>query len=126
MDSIADDLTVLASLTGLVIFFPGFIQEHLHWVIILAALVTVQMTLALIKYKKLTSFHTYGAKVAAVFQGVFFITSFFAGEPVMPLFYAAVLITGLEIIEEIILVMILPNWKANVKGIYWALKQPKS
>jgi hypothetical protein len=29
----------------------------------------------------------------------------------------------LELIEEIILVGMLPQWQANVKGIYWTLKK---
>jgi hypothetical protein len=28
----------------------------------------------------------------------------------------------LELTEEIILVSLLPQWQANVKGVYWALK----
>jgi len=46
-------------------------------------------------------------------------------EPVLPLFYAAVILTGLELIEEIIMVSLLPNWEANVKGLYWVLKKKK-
>jgi len=43
-------------------------------------------------------------------------------EPNLILFYAATIVTMLELTEEIILVNSLPQWKANVKGIYWVLK----
>lgn len=40
--------------------------------------------------------------------------------------YTAIGITILELIEETILVMLLPKWEVNVKGIYWALKKKQS
>jgi CDP-diacylglycerol--glycerol-3-phosphate 3-phosphatidyltransferase len=33
------------------------------------------------------------------------------------------LITTLELIEEIIITFLLPEWKANVKGLYWIIKR---
>jgi len=56
-------------------------------------------------------------------QGVFLILVFFTEHPSLILFYAATIVTLLELIEEIILVGMLPQWQANVKGIYWALKK---
>jgi len=33
--------------------------------------------------------------------------------------------TALDLVEEIILVLLLPHWQANVKGLYWAItKKP--
>ena len=66
----------------------------------------------------MTSFHTWLAKAAAIFQGVFLLLVFFTGEPNMILFYTAVLVTMLELIEEIILVYLLPVWETDVKGIF--------
>ncbi len=70
----------------------------------------------------MTNFHTYLAKTAALLQGVFLILVFFTEEPSLILFYAATVVTMLELIEEIILIRLLPKWQANVKGIYWVLK----
>jgi CDP-diacylglycerol--glycerol-3-phosphate 3-phosphatidyltransferase len=39
------------------------------------------------------------------------------------LFYAAALVTTLDLIEEIILVWLLPKWEINVKGLYWVYKR---
>ena len=44
-------------------------------------------------------------------------------EPNLILFYVAAIITMIELTEEIILVSLLKHWKANVKGIYWVLKE---
>ena len=85
----------------------------------------VQTVFAFIRYRKMTSFHTYLAKTAALLQGVFLLVTFFTAEPNLILFYVAAIITMLELTEEIILVSLLKHWKANVKGIYWVLKQSR-
>ncbi|WP_432328489.1 hypothetical protein ACRQ5D_04690 [Mucilaginibacter sp. P25] len=85
----------------------------------------MQNCMALIRYGKLTSFHTYAAKVASVLQGVFLVLVFFLPEPVPFLFYLTAGLTIIDLAEEILLVLILPQWQANVKGLYWMLRQIK-
>ncbi|HMK03751.1 MAG TPA: CDP-alcohol phosphatidyltransferase family protein [Ferruginibacter sp.] len=123
LDSIGDDLTVLVGMTGLFVLKWDFIKEQKNWFIILFLLFLVQITYAFSRYKKMTSFHTWLAKTAALFQGVFLILVFFTDEPNKILFYAAVIITMLELVEEIILVGMLPQWETNVKGIWWVMKK---
>jgi len=125
LDSIGDDLTVLVALIGLFVLKMPFIKQHIVIFIILFVLFLVQISYAFIRYRKMTSFHTYLAKTAALSQGVFLLLVFFTDEPNLILFYAAAVITMLELIEEIILVSLLRKWKANVKGIYWLLKKKK-
>ena len=122
LDSIGDDLTVLVGLIALFVLKLEFIKEHVIIFIILLVLFLVQITFALIRYGKMTNFHTYLAKTAALLQGVFLILVFFSDEPILILFYAATIVTMMELIEETILVSLLPQWQANVKGIYWVLK----
>ena len=122
LDSIGDDLTVLAGLIALFVLKLEFIKQHIIIFIILLVLFLVQITHGFIRYKKMTNFHTYLAKTAALLQGIFLILVFFTEEPILILFYVATIITMLELAEEIILVRMLPQWKANVKGVYWALK----
>lgn len=125
LDSIADDLTILASVIGLFVLKPGFIKDNVVIVSILLGLFIVQNALALIKYHKPSSFHTYIAKVAALIQGSFLILMFLLPEPIYPLFYAAVVISILDLIEEILLVILIPKWRTNVKGLYWVMKERK-
>ena len=122
LDSIGDDLTVLVGLIALFVLKLEFIKQHIIILIILLALFLVQTTYAFIRYRKMTNFHTYLAKTAALLQGVFLILVFFTEEPSLILFYAATIVTMLELTEEIILVDLLPQWKTNVKGIFWVLK----
>jgi phosphatidylglycerophosphate synthase len=126
LDSIADDLTMLAGIIALFVLKTEFISENRISVMLLFFLLILQNAIALFKYHKTSSFHTYLAKLAAVLQGCFLILMFFLPEPVYPLFYSAVTVTLLDLIEEIILVVLLPEWKADVKGLYWVMKSRRS
>ncbi|MEO8148374.1 MAG: CDP-alcohol phosphatidyltransferase family protein [Bacteroidia bacterium] len=125
LDSIGDDLTVLAAFVGLIVFKREFFREELIALIILFALFIVQNIFAIVRYRKITSFHTYLAKTAAILQGLFFIQMFLLPQPFYFLFYAAAFVTGIELIEETLIVIALPTWEANVKGLYWVLKRKK-
>lgn len=125
LDSIGDDLTVLAGIIGLFVLKHDFISREYLWVGVLLILFAVQVIAAFRRYGKMTSFHTWLAKLAAVLQGIFLITAFFLPEPSRLLFYLAVAFTSLNLLEEIILVFLLPTWKANVKGLYRVLKQQR-
>ena len=123
LDSIGDDLTVLVGVIALFVLKLPFIERQIIVFIILLALFLIQTTFALIRYGKTTSFHTYLAKIVALLQGIFLLVVFFTNEPNLILFYSAAIITMLELTEEIILVSMLRQWKANVKGLYWVLKE---
>lgn len=125
LDSIGDDLTVLAGIIGLFVLKHDFISREYLWVAVLLILFAVQVIAAFRRYGKMTSFHTWLAKLAAVLQGIFLITAFFLPEPSRLIFYMAVAVTSLDLLEEIVLVVLLPTWKANVKGLYWVLKQQR-
>ncbi|MBL7703571.1 MAG: CDP-alcohol phosphatidyltransferase family protein [Ferruginibacter sp.] len=123
LDSIGDDLTVMVGIVGLFVLKFDFIKQQQVVFYILLGLFLIQVSYAFYRYGKMTSFHTWLAKTAALLQGVFLILVFFTAEPVMILFYTATGITMLELIEEIILVYLLPTWQANVRGIYEVLKK---
>jgi len=123
LDSIADDFTIVAAMTGIIVFKQEFLKQELLLILSLLGLFIFQIILALFRYKKISSFHTYGAKLAFIFQGCFIILLFFLPDPLYPLFYATVIITALELIEEIIITLLLPDWESNVKGLYWVIKK---
>lgn len=125
LDSIGDDLTVLVGVIGLFVLKFDFIKQQQIVFFIMLALFLIQVSYAFLRYGKMTSFHTYLAKTAALLQGVFLLLAFFTDEPNIILFYAAAGITSLELIEEIILVYLLPTWQTNVKGLYEVLKNKK-
>jgi CDP-diacylglycerol--glycerol-3-phosphate 3-phosphatidyltransferase len=119
IDSVADDLTIIAAITGMYIQNSAFLLEEIVPILILAALYLLQNVMALVKYRKTTSFHTYLAKIAAICQGVFLIVFFFLPQPVYWLFYTTLILTGADLIEEMLLIWMLPHYSVNVKGLYW-------
>jgi phosphatidylglycerophosphate synthase len=125
LDSIGDDLTVLTAMIGLFVIKPAFIQQQKPVLIILFALFAVETGYAFFRYGKMTGFHTYLAKTAALLQGIFLLLVFFTSEPSLFLFFVAAIITMLQLTEEIILIWMLPKWESNVKGIYQVLKKKK-
>ncbi len=126
LDSIADDLTVAVGLIGMIVIYPGFVREQMLLLIPLFILFVIQATLAIRKYGKMSNFHTYLAKLSAILQGVFLILLFFLDRPNYFLFYATMIVTALQLIEEIILVFLLPQFKTDVKGVYWVMLAKRS
>jgi len=116
---------VLVAVIGLFVLRPEFIKAEKIILILLLCLFVVQVGYALIRYGKMTNFHTYLAKAAAILQGVFLLLTFFLDEPNRILFYAAAIVTMLELIEETIMVALLPVWETDVKGIFSVLNRKK-
>ena len=126
LDSVADDLTVLAGIIGMYLFKRTFFDEQLMLLVVMLGLFLVQTVIALFRYGKTTSFHTYLAKIAAILQGSFLILLFFLEQPPYLLFYLAAFITTLELLEEIIITFMLPEWKTDVKGVFHVMRSLKS
>ena len=123
LDSIGDDLTVLAATAGLFLTRFDFIREQAAVFIFLFLLFLVQVSMSIYRYKKISTFHTYLAKTAAVVSAIFLLSVFFLDRIYHPLFYAAAVVTGIELIEEIILVFRLREYRSNVMGLYWVLRE---
>ena len=122
LDSIGDDLTILAGFIGMYFFKHDFFMGQLHWFYLLGGLFVIQTVMAFFRYGKTTSFHTVLAKTSAILQGSFMLLLFFLPHPIYILFYVTVACTGLELMEEILLTYFLKEWKANVKGLYWVIR----
>ncbi|OCX54009.1 CDP-alcohol phosphatidyltransferase [Mucilaginibacter sp. PPCGB 2223] len=123
IDSIGDDLTVAAGIFGIIRYRPGFLSQEYLLVTLLITLYLAQVILALVRYGRMSSFHTYAAKLAAIFQGVFLILFYFISPSSNWLFILAALLTVFDLLEEILLVIILPRHQSNVKGLYWVFKR---
>jgi phosphatidylglycerophosphate synthase len=125
LDSIGDDLTILAAVSGLFVARPEFIQEQLFLILIGLGLFILQIIFSIIRYGKISSFHTYLAKLAAILQGFFLCSMFLFSEPAYWLFYLAMFVTVLELIEEIAIVAVMKKWQTDVKSLYWVIRKQK-
>lgn len=124
LDSVGDQLTLMAGLFGVWVFEKVFILENLVLIAIAFLPYLIQMVIAFIKYGRTTAFHTYLAKTSAILQAVFLLWLLFFG-PVYWLFYLMIFIGILETLEEITLIFLYDHWVKDVKGIYWALKDER-
>lgn len=123
LDSIGDDLTVAVALTGLSVIHPDFILANMFILVVLVFVFLIQLAYALCRYGRMSNFHTWLAKTAALLQGSFLILTFFTGIPSILFFYIATGITLLELIEEVLLVHYLPEWKVNVHSLFHVRKE---
>lgn len=121
LDSIGDDLTVAAGIIGALVFKPDVFRSLPVLLFILVGLYLFQLAAALIKYRRMTSFHTILSKVAAVLQAVFLILLFLLPQPSLLLFHLTVTASILALVEEIAIILVLPKWRTDIPGIIWLL-----
>lgn len=122
LDSTADTLLVLASFYGIWRLHPEVLEQHGVAVSVAIGAWVLEDVVALMRYRRLSSFHTYLSKVAANVLGLFIGVLFVFGlEPW--LLYAAVSVSVLANLEELVLLALLPEWRADVKGVPWVLRQ---
>lgn len=123
LDTLGDILFLLVGVYGFYVFETEFFIQHIWSIVLIFGLYLTQLLFALIRWKKPTSFHTYTAKLAAIAQ-VIFLGATLLFEASVGLFYFALLLSVLDALEEIVLTLLLPHWKANIKGLLWY--KPKS
>lgn len=124
LDSIGDQITLVIGLLGIAVFETAFVVEYVGWIFLAFVPYLIQMVLAFVKYGRATAFHTYLAKLSAILQAVFILTALF-WHPIIPLFFAVLVIGILETLEEITLIFMYDVWVEDVKGYYWALKDER-
>ncbi|WP_228852395.1 CDP-alcohol phosphatidyltransferase family protein [Aegicerativicinus sediminis] len=124
LDSVGDQITLVVGIIGIYRFEAEFVKANLVLILIVFMPYFIQMVYAYLKYGRATSFHTYLAKLSAILQGIFVISSLFFS-PSYALFYAVIVFSLVETFEEITLIYMYDNWASDVKGIYWALRDKR-
>jgi len=122
LDSIADLLLLLTSFYGVWVFHPGLIEQHWPAGAALIGAWLIECVAALVRYGKLSSFHTYVSKVAGYLLGIFVGVLFVFGFQPW-LLYLAVAVSVLGNLEELVLLALLPEWRADVRGLPWVLRE---
>lgn len=121
LDSIADVLILFAACFGAWIFHREVCVAHVMAFTALISTWLIEGVTALFRYGRLSSFHTYAAKLAGyslgIFIGVLFVFGF-----VSWLFYLAVTVSVLSNLEEMLLLWRLPDWRHDVRGIWWVIR----
>jgi len=122
LDSVADTLLLLVSVYGVWTFHPEVLREHAVLCGAAVGLWLLEDLVALLRYRRLSSFHTYLSKVVANLLGLFIGWLFVLGfEPW--LLYLAAGGSILASLEELALLGVLREWRADVRGLWWVLKE---
>ena len=100
--------------------WPERILAQLALVAIAIVAFLAPTLIGLLKFRRLTSYHTRAAKASAIVMGAGLLL--YLGAGVVWLFQIAVLFLVLEAIEEIAITAVLPEWRANVPSIFAALR----
>lgn len=121
LDSLADIGTYLMAFSGMIVLERRFVSEHSSAFFTLVVLYALPQAIALIRFKRATSFHLYSSKVTGYVQGIFIFTYFLFGFSQL-YFWLMIVISCAAYLEALVLVLWLPKLRSNVKGLYWILK----
>jgi len=122
LDSVADSLMLFVVVYGIWVFHPEVIREHAWLCGTAVGLWVLEDVLALARYGRLSSFHTYLSKVVANLLGFFIGWLFLFGfEPWM--LYLAAGTSIVASLEELALLRVLPAWRTDVRGLWWVLRE---
>lgn len=125
LDSAADVATLMSAAIGIGAFHPDVFRDHpLGCGAVLGGWAIVSVA-ALLRYGRLSSFHTYASKAAGYALG-FFLGALFLRGFVAPLFQLAVALSVLSSVEELALLRHLPVWRSDVRGLWWVLRERPS
>ena len=115
LDSIADLWLVVAALVGIWMFHPAVFREDGTIVWIGVAFWCVAITVGLIRYGKLSSFHTRTTQLGMlVFHTFVLVLLFFGYFPW--LLYTACGLVILAALEQLAMIRLLPEWTPDVTG----------
>jgi cardiolipin synthase (CMP-forming) len=125
LDSIADDLSYLLAFIGIFVFKWDAFRPHAVSFFFFAGFLVATVVVSLIRFRGFPSFHLYTTKIGGYIEGIFFICLFTVGF-ITPLYYVMIIWGTIGAIEHIIIQLIIPELRSNVKGLYWVLKENKS
>lgn len=122
LDSIGDSAIWYAALAGIVGFHGGMLGAHRFFVGAIVAMWVLESALALRRYHRLSSFHTYASKAAGVLLSVYVGVLFVFGHQPW-LLYLAGTSSIVANLEEIVLLRTLPQWRTDVRGAWWVWRE---
>jgi CDP-diacylglycerol--glycerol-3-phosphate 3-phosphatidyltransferase len=123
LDSAADALLLPTAAYGVWVFHPAVALEHRAAFTLVLALWIGEYLAALLRYGRLSSFHTYGARIAAYALGIF-VGGLFVFGYIPWLMWLAVIVAVAASLEEFALLWLLPQWRSNVRGLWWVMREP--
>ena len=120
LDSLADDATYFTAFLGLVALEPGFVWTHRVAFGLLLLGELAPLALSLVRFGRSTSLHLYSSKATGYVQGFLIFGYFVAGYSAW-YFYFAIAFSVVACLEKLVILLIIPEMRSNVRGLYWIL-----
>lgn len=121
LDSLADIGTYLMAFSGMLVLEWEFVTAHAAAFCVVMILYVTPQLIALVRFRRATSFHLYSSKLTGYVQGIFMFTYFLFGCPLW-YFYFMIAVSCIAYTEALILVVTLPQLRSNVRGLYWMIR----
>lgn len=125
LDSIADTLLLFTAAYGAWVFYAGALRAHPVAFALVPGLWITENIAALLRYGRLSSFHTYLSRIAAYALGIFIGLLFLIGFKAW-LLYVALAFLIVATFEEFALLFVLPRWTSDVRGLWWVLRSRRA
>ena len=122
LDSLADALLFPVAAFGAWVFHADALRPSVWAFVAVLGLALAENAAALLRYGRLSSFHTYLSRASAYALGVF-VGGLFVFGFVPWLMWLAVAIAIIASLEEFVLLWRLPEWRSNVRGLWWVLRR---
>lgn len=120
LDSVADLATWAFLPLCLFWLWPDVITGQAPWLVIAIAAFAAPTIIGLLRFGRLTSYHTYGAKICSWAMAIGALALVVAGNDA--LFHAASVVLVVSAVEEIAITAVLPSWRADVPSLVHALR----
>ena len=121
LDSLADAAMYGALGLGAWILIPEFVAREAAWILAALGSYAVTVLAGLIKFRRVPSYHTLGAKLSWMLTSVGALIALFDG-PAWPFRVAMVAVT-LTNLEATAISLVLPRWQADVRSLYHAWRR---
>jgi CDP-diacylglycerol--glycerol-3-phosphate 3-phosphatidyltransferase len=118
LDSIGDMVIVGTLPLSVFWLIPDLVRQEMPFIATALVSYLLPSAVGLLRFGRLTSYHTYGAKLCAVSVGVSLFVAF-CGGPFWP-FRMLIPLMVLEGLEELAITAVLPRWQADVQTIWHA------
>ena len=122
LDSYGDLAIYLSLPVCLWLLWPEVIRRELVYVIAVVLSIVMPLIVGLLKFRTITSYHTWAVKISAVVVS-FTVLLLFLGGPAWP-FHLAVPVTVYAAMEQIMLSMLLSQPRSNIPSI-WHLRRER-
>jgi CDP-diacylglycerol--glycerol-3-phosphate 3-phosphatidyltransferase len=105
------------------LLWPEVMTAEARFLVVAVTAFVAPMLLGFARFGRLTSYHTWGAKLTSWLMGAGALV-LFSGGPAWP-FHVATVVLVAEALEEMAITVVLPRWRADVPTLWHALAEAR-